>query len=848
MQSWRLGERTVEWAGPAAIESNRGTKMIWSLLLMTLGTTFGGDANVQAVDRPGRADLTEYYVFNRPPLQPSALAKLPIGAIRPEGWLRHQLELQKDGMMGHLGEISPFLAKEGNAWLSADGSGDHGWEEVPYWLKGYLNTALVLDDAAMLDEARIWIEGALASQKEDGWFGPDKGRGGKATRLEGRDDLWPNMIMLFCLQDWYDATGDERVIELMKRYFRYLSEVPDEQYLLGYWPKMRGGDQLWSIYWLYNRTGEEWLLELAAKNHRNTARWDEGLPNWHNVNIAQCFGEGATWWMQSGERSDLESANRNWLEVRRLYGRVPGGMFGSDENCRPGCDDPRQAIETCGIVEEMLSDEILVAITGDPLWADRCEDAAYNSLPAALTEDLRALRYLTAPNQPISDAEEHSPGIQNGGAMLYYSPHIHRCCQHNHGHGWPYFAEHLWYATPDDGLAAVFYGESTVTAKVGAKGNRVEIRQRTPYPFGDVVELAIRPEKTMSFPLYLRVPGWCREPSLTISGKAVPVKVDPGQYLRIERTWQLGDHVTLVLPMPLGLRRWPGNHGSVSVDCGPLTYSLRIEERRERSEDTTWAAWEYLPASPWNYALKLGEDGLPEDLEFDTRPLPTGSSPWTLETVPFAMQVTARKVPQWKLDRFGLCAELQDSPVKTDGPDERITLIPMGAARLRISSFPVVGEGVDAHEWHEPVVPKLAYRATASHTWGGDSAEAIADGIAPSSSGDQSITRHTFWPHKGTAEWLQEEFDEPKRCEVSRVFWFDDTGAGECRLPESWRLLWLDGERWKPVVLKGAGEAYGVSADGWDEVLFEPVTAKAFRLEVKLREGFSGGVLEWALE
>jgi len=313
--------------------------MIWSSLLMTLGTTFGGNANVQAVDRPGRADLTEYYVFNRSPLQPSALVKLPIGAIRPEGWLRHQLELQAEGMMGHLGEISPFLAKEGNAWLSADGVGDHGWEEVPYWLKGYLNTALVLDDATMLDEARIWIEGALASQKEDGWFGPDQGRGGKATRLQGRDDLWPNMIMLFCLQDWYDATGDERVIELMKRYFRYLASVPDERYLLGYWPKMRGGDQLWSIYWLYNRTGEEWLLELAEKNHRNTARWDEGLPNWHNVNIAQCFGEGATWWLQSGEQSDLESANRNWLEVRRLYAECQANLVRvHEELCAMGAD------------------------------------------------------------------------------------------------------------------------------------------------------------------------------------------------------------------------------------------------------------------------------------------------------------------------------------------------------------------------------------------------------------------------------------------------------------------------------------------------------------------------------
>ncbi len=828
--------------------------MSWSLMLMMVGAAFGGDEVVQAVDRPNGTAGNAHYVSNRAPLQPSALIKLPIGAIRPDGWLRRQLELQADGMMGHLGEISRFLKREGNAWLSPTGEGSQGWEEVPYWLKGYLNTALVLGDEKMIAEAKIWLEGALASQKEDGWFGPDQDRGGAATRLKGRDDLWPNMIMLFCLQDWYDATGDARVIELMTRYFRYLMTVPEEKYLLGYWPKMRGGDQLYSIYWLYNRTGEEWLLELAAKNHRRTARWDEGLPNWHNVNIAQCFGEGATWWLQSGNQSDLESANRNWLEVRRLYGQVPGGMFGSDENCRPGCDDPRQAVETCGIVEEMLSDEILLAITGDLTWADRCEDAAYNSLPAALTEDLRALRYLTAPNQPLSDAQNHSPGIQNGGAMYHYSPHRHRCCQHNHGHGWPYFAQHLWYATPDDGLATVFYSESTVTAKVGEEGNAVRIRQRTLYPFSQRVGLTVELDRATDFPLYLRVPGWCEDPHLRIAGEPWPVKVEPGQYIRIARTWHDFDEIVLDLPMSIELRRWEENHDSVSVSLGPLTYSLLIAEERRRSErEAPWMEWELLPASPWNYALKL-EEAKPDPgelaygFELVGSDWPENDIPWTPESVPVKLRASARKVPQWQLDRHGLCAELQDSPVKTDELDETITLIPMGAARLRVTAFPFVGDGEDAIQWSAPQLPKLLYRATASHTFDGDVATAIADGLEPSSSGDHSIPRHTFWPHKGTKEWLQAEFDEPRRCEVVRVYWFDDTGVGQCRVPESWRVLYRDGEAWKPAALKGEGEAYGVTKDGWDEVLIEPVTAKAFRLEIELQEGFSGGVLEWILE
>jgi hypothetical protein len=818
-------------------------------VLMSLGTVIGGDGSVQAVDRPIQATGNDHYVSNRAPLRPSALIKLPIGAIRPEGWLRKQLELQADGMMGHLGEISGFLKKEGNAWLSESGEGSQGWEEVPYWLKGYLNTALVLGDKEMLDEAKVWIEGALASRQEDGWFGPDADRGGAATRLKGRVDLWPNMIMLFCLQDYHDATGDERVLELMQHYFRYLLTVPDEEFLLGYWPRIRGGDQLYTIYWLYNRTGEEWLLELAAKTHRRTARWDEGIADWHNVNFAQCFGEAATWWLQSGEAGDLRSAEKNWLGMRELYGQVPGGMFGSDENCRPGRDDPRQAIETCGIVEEMLSDEILLAITGDLAWADRCEDAAFNSLPAALTEDLRSLRYLTSPNQVLSDAADHSPGVQNGGPMFHYTPHRHRCCQHNHGHGWPYLAEHLWYATPDNGVAAVFYSASTVEAEVGGEGRTAIIRQETKYPFRETVELTVQLEEPTVFPLYLRVPGWCAAPALEIDGEAVSVTVEPGQYLRIERSWKSGDRVSLALPMSLALRRWGKNHDSVSVDRGPLTYSLRIDEKRVRSGDSeVWGAWEVFPASPWNYALSLDEKDPLAGFELTVGEWPEDDQPWTLESTPLSLSATGRKIPQWILDRHGMCPELQDSPVRSAEPDERITLVPMGAARLRISSFPVAGSGAEAAVWEEPHFPKRNFETSASHTFGGDDVGAVADSLVPTSSNDHDISRHTFWPHQGTEEWIEARFPLPRRCELVRVYWFDDTDQGQCRVPSSWRLSYLRDGEWTPVELRDEAAGYGVAEDCFNVVRFEPVKVERLRLEITLREDYSGGVLEWIIE
>src|SRR5262249_35973386 len=161
--------------------------------------------------------------------------------------------------------------------------------------------------------------------------------------------------------------------------------VPEERFLVGYWPSRRGGDQLYSIFWLYNRTGDKWLLDLAQKTHRRTARWDTGLIDRHNVNIAQGFREPATFALLSRKDDDVTASEGVWAEVRAKFGQVPGGMFGADENARDGYSGPRQAIETCGMVEEMLSDELLIAMTGNPAWAERCENVAFNSLPAAFT-------------------------------------------------------------------------------------------------------------------------------------------------------------------------------------------------------------------------------------------------------------------------------------------------------------------------------------------------------------------------------------------------------------------------------------------------------------------------------
>ncbi len=810
--------------------------MIVCLLALTTLMSQSSD-KIEFVHRLPDAKPNAYYTNQRAPLAPTPLQKLPAGAIKGAGWLKVQLDLQREGFAGQLAKISRFLNIQDNAWMGNGTAARAGWEELPYWLKGQISLAYVTGDQKMIGECKAWVEGILASQKEDGWFGPESNR---KTR-HGTPDLWPNMLAQSVLQTYYEATGDERVVKLMLKYCDYLISLPKEQLVdpKHYWHYQRVGDQLASLVWLYNRTGDSKILSLATRVHQAGNDWVAGVANRHGVNFAQGFREPATYSVFSKAESDWKATERTLKLYTDEFGQWPGGMYAADENARTGKTDPRQGTESCSVAEMMFSHALLFEYSADPRWADRAEDVTFNWMPPTMTADLKALRYLTGANMAVSDAPSKSPGIENGGPMFLMDPNDHRCCQHNVGMAWPYLTERLWFATNGNGLLAAILAPSEVEAKVG-DGTAVKIVAETSYPFEETIRFRVEPSRAVKFPLSVRIPAWAKKATVKVNGK-ISSSGEGGQFAVIDRTWSKGDMVELTLPMEVETKTWSQRPNTLSVYRGPLAYSLKIEEEYKRlPRPNGWDAYEIYPKSAWNIGLEPNPK-----FEVKKRALKPHAQPWSLENVPIELTATGRAILEWTLDMYGLAAPLQQSPAFTKEPAGKVTLVPMGAARLRITVFPTVSTDEKAAHWEKPRTARKSIPATYSHRNWWDSEAALSDGLLPSNSNDQDIPRFTWWDHRGTEEWVQYTFEANRTFQSCRVYFFDDSPRGQCRMPESWRIQVKVGGVWQDVE---AIESYTTVKDGWSTVKFKPIGGTEIRLVAKLHKEFSAGILEWEVE
>lgn len=640
----------------------------------------------------------QHYITNQQPLLAQPYTSLPLGSITPGGWLLEMLELQKEGLTGKLDSIYASVCGPTNGWLG--GPGD-GWERGPYWLDGLVPLAYILDDEKLKKKAQAWIEWSIQNQREDGYFGPLPLEDGyekmPGTQQGMREDWWPKMVMLKVLQQYYTATEDKRVITLMQNYFKYQLNNLESQPLghWTYWGNRRGADNLAVVYWLYNITEESYLLDLAEIIHKQTYDWtsifSDGsinkvnpYPRLHCVNVAQGIKAPLIYYQQHPDQKYPDAVKKGLKALRDTHGYV-NGMYGGDERLHG--NDPTQGSELCSATEMMFSFESILPITGDVYYADYLEKIAFNVLPTQNDDAYLRKQYFQQANQVQVTADDRNFFNDDHARLAFGVLTGYPCCTTNMHQGWPKFVQNLWYATADNGIAAMVYGASQVNAKV-ANGVEIEFAEQTDYPFEEDIRFTFSSKEDVRFPFHLRIPLWTKDWSITVNGEPYDFQVK-NHIVVLDRVWKDGDVVTLKLPMEVTTSNW--YEASVGIERGPLVYALKMKERWEEkaSAEFEHTYFEVLPESKWNYGILRNSI---ENKDFSLSISETvDKMPWNVQNAPITLRVSAAEIPDWKLYNHSAGKiPLRNRIKKDELQTEQIELIPYGCTTLRISQFPVI--------------------------------------------------------------------------------------------------------------------------------------------------------------
>ncbi|MEO6711540.1 MAG: beta-L-arabinofuranosidase domain-containing protein [Planctomycetota bacterium] len=675
-------------------------------------------------------------------------------------------------------------------------------------------------------EARtdVIIDWIAAAQREDGYLNtywqlvqPDK----KWTNIRHGHELYCAGHLIEAAVAYEAATGKKKLLETALKLVAHI----DREFGWGRHQEPTGHPELeLALMKLWRRTGEERWLKLASffvdvrgKQDRGTALFGEYAQDHapvraqrevvgHAVRAMYLYSGMADVAAASGDRTLLAPLEGIWNELvqRKLYVTGGIGSSGSNEGFSVPYDLPNDSAycETCAAIGMGMWNQRMFLLTRQTKYADMLEREVYNNIPAGVS--LGGDRFFY--DNPLA-----SRGDKQRVPWFDCS-----CCPSNIVRYLPAMGERI-YAVSGADLFVVLYAASS--AEVEVAGTKLKISQDTDYPVSGTVKIAVEPAKPARFALHLRVPDWCKEPRLVAPADSGARRQTPGadEYV-IDREWRAGDVVTLELPMsPRRIHADPkveADVGRVAISRGPLVYCFEAADNGGSARNLALPEAAAL-SSAWESALLGGTTVLRatgEAVSLDDLGKRI-AKPARLVAIPYS---------SWN-NRGG---------EGTAG--EMVVWIPeaAGLAELPGQGFRVEQDGL---------------ALTASHCWSGDTLLALIDGRLPSSSSDDSIPRMTFWDHRGSAEWIEMDFDKPRKLAKSSVYWFDDTGRGNCRLPESWRLAWKDGEAWKPVVLS-PGSSYGVGKDAFAEISFEPVETSALRVEIQLRKEFSAGVLEWKVE
>ncbi len=601
--------------------------------------------------------------------------------ISAGGWLRRQLEIEMNGLVGNLHKVWPDVRD--SRWIGGD---REGWERVPYWLDGFIPLAYLLDDKQKIADAKRYIDGILAGQKEDGWLCPC-GDGERA-----RYDMWALFLICKVLVVYHDCSGDERIEDAVYRaLYSLLNHIRSNT--IFNWASARWFECLIPIYWLYERRHEDWLLYLAhalcvqGMSYKELfANWKDQLPKpyWsyqtHGVNLAMALKSELLASRVRGSDaaiSEAEDITEQMYDKLMTFHGTAVGHFTSDENLMG--TSPIQGAELCGVVEAMYSYEQNFAITGNPVWLDRLETLAFNALPAALSPDMWAHQYDQMVNQIACVRFGGKPifGTNGADAHLFGLEPNYGCCTANMGQGFPKFA-----------LTAYMKGErsvlvaSPVPATLNTEIENVPVTVTTDgsYPFGRTARITVSTAQPVDFSLEVRIPSFVK--SARLDGK----ECRPGTIVTICRRWEQTTQILLEFSYEPEMVARP--EGRFVVRRGPLFYALPIGEEWKKYEYTSngverrhpYCDYELYPTTKWNYAFA--------DDSFTVGEGKIGKYPFSPTEPPVWLEATFCEINWDEEEGYpGVCKRV---PTSTDpiGNPVRLHMIPYGCTNLRITEMP----------------------------------------------------------------------------------------------------------------------------------------------------------------
>lgn len=597
--------------------------------------------------------------------------KIALGKIKPQGWLKRQLEIQANGLTGHIEEAWEQLCD--NGWKG--GSGE-SWERGPYYLDGLVPLAYILNDQRLIDKAKVWIDWILESQDETGNFGP-KSIVTVNIDLDKNKDWWHYMLVLKVLTQYYEATEDQRVLPFMNQFFKYMY-ADIQKYPLEGWARARGAELILCLSWFRKHINEPYLESLTHIIIEQTANWTDlfdhfpfwrKVENWHwnshVVNVAMGIKLPGVLHECVADSSKKEIIFKGINSLMTYHGQAHG-MFSGDEWLSG--TSPNQGVELCAVVEYMYAMEELIRIYGDGRFGDILEKVTFNALPGTIAYDWCSHQYDQQVNQ-ISCHRAERPWSNGPDANMFgLEPHF-GCCAANMHQGWPKFVAHAMMKT-EKGYAINTYAPTQVTLE------DVTISVVTDYPFRNEVLIDIYSSEEKS--IYFRIPEWCENFELIINHKKM-IYEEKNNYAVITKVWD--DQVKIDFNMT---PKQTYRGCSTTFEMGPLVFVLPIEEKwqivRERKR---FNDYEVRPLSKWQY-------GAVKDSSIKTMYGPLNHQ--VFSESPVTLKVKGHYLLDWGMKDNNAEDPKYYHDVET--VEEELTLVPYACTKLRVGEMPVVHRGI----------------------------------------------------------------------------------------------------------------------------------------------------------